>query len=135
MKKVGSRRTQQRAEILRQLEVAEGFQSAQQLHRMMSDRGVEVGLATVYRTLQSLVVSGEIDVLHNERSESIYRWCKTSEHHHHLVCRSCGVSVELSSAEVESWASRLARLHRFSDVTHVAELFGICKRCSTSTST
>lgn len=128
----GGRRTQQRAEILRQLENAEGFQSAQQLHRLMCDRGAQVGLATIYRSLQSLANAGEVDVLQTEAGESIYRRCETKEHHHHLVCRSCGVTVELPSVEVERWASSIARVHRFSDVTHVAELFGLCGNCSTS---
>jgi Fur family transcriptional regulator, ferric uptake regulator len=125
------RRTQQRLEILRQLENAQGFQSAQQLHRLLGDRGAQVGLATIYRTLQSLADAGEVDVLQIDAGESVYRRCETKEHHHHLVCRSCGVTVELSSVDVERWATRIARVHRFSDVTHIAELFGLCRSCST----
>jgi Fur family transcriptional regulator, ferric uptake regulator len=133
MRGSGGRRTHQRGEILRELEEAEGFQSAQQLHMSMSGRGIQVGLATVYRTLQALASSGDLDVLQNESGESIYRRCDSSQHHHHLVCRACGVSIELPSAEVESWAARIVRLHGFSEVTHVAELFGLCSNCSTST--
>jgi Fur family ferric uptake transcriptional regulator len=128
----GSRRTEQREEILRQLDGADGFKTAQQLHRALVDRGAEVGLATVYRTLQALVARGEVDVLASETGESMYRRCATDSHHHHLVCRSCGRSVELSSVEVERWAARIARKHRFSGVSHVAEIFGVCERCTSS---
>jgi Fur family ferric uptake transcriptional regulator len=89
-----------------------------------------VGLATVYRALQAFVASGEVDVVLNEEGEAIYRRCDSDGHHHHLVCRSCGLSVELPSEEVETWATKLARRHRFTSVVHVAELFGLCRACS-----
>lgn len=89
-----------------------------------------MGLATVYRELQSLADTGAIDSLVGPSGETIYRLCDSSDHHHHLVCRSCGVSVEIASDEVEHWAHRTASTHGFSSVTHVAELYGICAACA-----
>jgi Fur family ferric uptake transcriptional regulator len=89
-----------------------------------------VGLTTVYRTLQGLADAGEVDVLRTSGGEAIYRRCATGEHHHHLVCRSCGASVEVASDEVERWAATTAKLHGFTEVEHTAELYGVCGTCN-----
>ena len=53
--------------------------------------------------------------------EVIYRRCSTPRHHHHLVCRECGKTVEVEGpAVVESWAARVAAEHGYSDVSHTA---------------
>ncbi len=105
------------------------FRSAQELHEDLRTHGRAVALATVYRELQSLTEAGEIDSLVDPSGETIYRLCASSGHHHHLVCRSCGLSVEVASDEVERWARSTARVHGFSSVTHVAELYGVCRGC------
>ena len=129
---VPSRNTRQRSEILDALDRADGFRSAQELHHELVARDARVGLTTVYRTLQALVTTGEVDSLLNEAGEAIYRLCGHEGHHHHLVCRDCGRAVEIASDEIESWASKTARKHGFTRVTHTAELYGLCRPCSRS---
>lgn len=124
------RATKQRAAIAGLLREADAFKSAQELHDMLRLKGSDVGLATVYRTLQSLAEAGEVDVLRNEGGEVIYKQCGTSDHHHHLVCTACGVSVEVESDEVERWAEGVARRHGFTQTRHSAEVFGRCGSCS-----
>lgn len=124
------RSTRQRATIAETLRRAPGFLSAQELHDRIREGGASVGLTTVYRTLQLMTDRGEIDSLRREDGESIYRWCGTDEHHHHLVCRSCGYSVEIADEDVEAWAAGTARKHGFKDVSHDMELFGLCRSCS-----
>ncbi|MBW3589949.1 MAG: transcriptional repressor [Actinobacteria bacterium] len=123
------RRTAQRAAILEVLEGGRAFLSAQDLHDRLRSKKRSVGLTTVYRNLQSLVEQGVVDVVRTPAGESKYRLCSKDFHHHHLVCRHCGVSVEVESPEVEKWASVIARDHGFSDVTHELELFGNCTQC------
>ena len=48
---------------------------------------------------------------------------------HHLVCRSCGTTVEVTDPPVERWASRIAAEHGFADVQHQVEVFGTCANC------
>lgn len=127
---VARRSTRQRAAIVRALRTASGFKTAQRLHLEMSDAGERVGLATVYRNLQALVEAGEVDVLQNEAGEAIFRLCAATEHHHHLVCRSCGRSEEVTAEEVESWAAQVAQRHSFREITHTAEVFGLCEGCA-----
>lgn len=124
------RATKQRTAIAELLERADAFKSAQELHDLLRSTGSGIGLATVYRTLQSLVDSGEIDFLRNEAGEVIYKKCASSEHHHHLVCTRCGLSVEVESAAVERWADGVAKEHGFTATRHTAEVFGRCQGCT-----
>ena len=125
------RNTRQRTAVSSLLAEVEGFHSAQDLHAMLRDRGERVGLTTVYRTLQGLADSGEIDVMRPPGGEHLYRRC-SSGHHHHLVCRSCGSTVEVEGPAVESWADRVAAQHGFVDVSHTLEIFGTCAECHRS---
>ncbi|HLR57467.1 MAG TPA: Fur family transcriptional regulator [Beutenbergiaceae bacterium] len=124
------RMTRQRAAVYELLEDTSGFRSAQQLHSLLADAGHSVGLATVYRTLTALAEAGEVDVLRAGDGESLFRRCVRTEHHHHLVCRECGRTVEIDAKTVESWATRVAQEHNFVDVDHTAEIFGLCSTCA-----
>lgn len=108
----------------------EDFRSAQQLHKLLRDRGQGIGLATVYRALQALADGGEVDVLHTSEGEAVYRQCSRHGHHHHLVCRRCGSTVEVEGPGVESWAAQVAAAHGFRDVEHTMELYGTCAACT-----
>lgn len=123
------RMTRQRAAVSDALEDLPDFRSAQQLHELLRARGDAVGLATVYRTLQTLADGGYVDVLRTEDGESLYRKCERSEHHHHLVCRECGTAVEIDGPTVETWASQVGTAHGFTNITHTIELFGTCAAC------
>ncbi|MBK0330141.1 transcriptional repressor [Brachybacterium sp. MASK1Z-5] len=120
------RNTRQRTAILDALGRQDDFRSAQQIHEQMRADGETVGLATVYRNLQTMAHGGQVDVLVTDDGESIYRQCAQSGHHHHLVCRECGRTVEFQAPQVEDWARRVAREHGFTDVDHTMEIFGLC---------
>lgn len=128
------RPTRQRLAITEALRAAVDFQSAQEIHDSLRHAGEKVGLATVYRTLQAMADVGDVDVRHNPAGEATYRRCSTS-HHHHLVCRSCGRTVEITGAAVEKWAHAVADEHGFVDVSHTVELVGLCADCAASTTT
>lgn len=123
------RNTRQRAAVSALLAELEGFHSAQELHAMLRERGERVGLTTVYRTLQGLADSGEVDVMRPPGGEHLYRLCSQG-HHHHLVCRACGRAVEVEGPAVESWASRVAAAHGYVEVSHTLEIFGTCPDCA-----
>jgi Fur family transcriptional regulator, ferric uptake regulator len=124
------RSTRQRAAVAALLGETDDFLSAQQLHDRLRHRGDNVGLTTVYRTLQSMADAGVVDVVRTSEGESVYRRCASNEHHHHLVCRSCGKTVEVDGPAVESWATAIAAEHGFTDVAHTLEIFGTCAECA-----
>lgn len=106
------------------------FTSAQALYAGLRATGQRVGLATVYRHLQALAEAGEVDVLRTDDGETVYRRCASARHHHHLLCRRCGATVEVADRAVERWADRVAAEHGFRDVEHTVEVFGICRSCA-----
>jgi len=125
----GVRATRQRGAIIALLDTVDEFRSAQELHDELRHRGENIGLTTVYRTLQTLATAGLVDTVRTDNGESVYRRCEAPHHHHHLVCRSCGSAVEVSGRDVEAWAAEVAATHGYSDVNHTIELFGTCADC------
>lgn len=123
------RSTRQRTAVSALLDRLDDFRSAQEIHEELRRVGEGIGLTTVYRTLQTLADSGEVDVLRTGTGEAVYRRCASAEHHHHLVCRRCGRTVEIEGPAVESWAKRVAEAHGFSELSHTAEIFGLCREC------
>jgi Fur family transcriptional regulator, ferric uptake regulator len=123
------RPTRQRAAVEALLVDIDDFMSAQDLHARLRAQGQTVGLATVYRTLQAMATDGEVDMMRTADGEAVYRRCSTG-HHHHLVCRSCGRTVEVEGPAVESWTDRISAENGFSDVHHTLEIFGTCSACT-----
>ena len=122
------RRTRQRAAVNEMLSDLEEFRTAQQIHDELRHKGDSIGLTTVYRTLQAMAEAGEVDAIRTGEGEMAYRRCSTG-HHHHLVCRSCGRTVEVSGPAVERWATIVAEQNGFRDVSHDLEIFGTCSVC------
>ena len=124
------RPTKQQVAVAAALASIEGFTSAQALHELLRVKGEKVGLTTVYRHLQALADAGQVDALRTDDGETVYRRCVADDHHHHLVCRVCGATVEVSGPEVEAWAAAVAASHGYTDVSHTLEVFGTCAACS-----
>ena len=126
------RTTRQRSAVLAVLDDLEQFRSAQEIHAELARRGDSVGLSTVYRALATLAADEDIDTLLRDDGETLYRRCRGATHHHHLVCRSCGATVEVDGPAVETWADRLAAEHGYDEVSHTLEIFGRCAACRSS---
>ena len=122
------RPTRQRRAVASALAGFDDFRSAQEIHDRISQQGESVGLATVYRTLSTLAEVGEVDMLRNEDGEAIWRSCSDT-HHHHLVCRGCGRTVEVEGPTVERWTRAIAAEHGYADISHTLEIFGTCPAC------
>ncbi len=125
------RMTHQRRAIVSILGELQSFQSAQEIHALLKERGETIGLATVYRYLARMVKSGDVDVMNREDGESVYMRC-SRQHHHHLACRRCGRAIEIGGPAIEQWAEQLAAQHGYTDVTHALEIFGVCPDCAES---
>ncbi|MGV1036626.1 MAG: Fur family transcriptional regulator [Candidatus Nanopelagicales bacterium] len=122
------RTTRQRTAVASAMTEVGDFRSAQQIYELLRSRGQAVGLTTVYRTLQAMAADGDVDVITGEDGEARYRACSDG-HHHHLVCRTCGTTVEVAGPTVERWAARVAGEHGFTEPNHTIEISGICPAC------
>lgn len=129
MTETSRRPTRQRAAVEALLADIDDFLSAQALHARLRAQGQNVGLATVYRTLQAMATDGDVDMMRTGEGEAVYRRCNTVHHHHHLVCRSCGRTVEVEGPAVERWADKIGAENGFTDVVHTLEIFGTCATC------
>ena len=123
------RMTRQRAAVLEQLRQQRDFRSAQQVHDDLLATGQAVSLATVYRNLQTLTDSGDVDTVRGPEGEYLFRLCDDETHHHHLICRSCGKVTEIKPTRLEGWLKSLAAEHGYREPTHFLEIFGLCDSC------
>ena len=124
------RSTRQRAAIVALLDEVDGFRSAQELHDELRRRGTNIGLTTVYRTLQTLAGTDVVDTVRTDPASTLYRPSDVLQHGPLVVRRQCGSAVEVSGKHVEAWAAEVATRHGFSDVNHTIELFGTCADCA-----
>jgi Fur family transcriptional regulator, ferric uptake regulator len=122
------RPTRQRTVVAELLTTSPDFLSAQEIHAALRARGEPIGLATVYRNLALMVELGEVDTVVLDYGQTLYRQC-SDRHHHHLVCRRCGRTVEIAGPAVEAWAADVAAEQGFTDLTHRLELLGLCAEC------
>jgi len=81
----------------------------------------------VYRTLAALAEAGQVDQV-TTNGQAAYRRC-SPEHHHHLRCRACGRTIEVTGQPVERWAAAIAAEHGFTEPDHVTEITGVCPAC------
>lgn len=123
------RSTKQKRALAGLLGDLDAFRTAQDLHQLLRARGERVGLTTVYNQLKALADAGEVDVLRSESGEALYRQCRTDAHHHHLLCRVCGRTVEVDGPGIEAWTTEIARRERYTDIAHTVEIVGTCAAC------
>ena len=93
-------------------------------------RGLSVGRATVFRTLDLLAARGQLERIDLPSGEHAYVACAPQEHHHHVVCRACGRSVEVEDAGLQSVVGEIARRSGYRIESHRLELFGLCSDCA-----
>ncbi len=127
--KLGERATWQKRALASALAETDTFRSAQDIHAELRSRGDRIGLTTVYNQLRAMSTAGTVDVMRAEDGETLYRRCTTEKHHHHLLCRHCGKTVEIDAPDIEAWATKTARARHYTDVTHTIEIVGTCASC------
>lgn len=118
-----ARLTPQRRAVLDAIETSEGPFTAIELFERARRSQPRLGLATTYRTLELLRRTGSLHAL----SGATYIRC-SPEHHHHLVCLSCG-SVEDTELCATPSQQALTRRHGFRAESHELEIYGTCRNC------
>ena len=121
-----ARLTPQRRAVLDAIEASGGRFTAVELFQRARRVSPRLGLATTYRTLELLRRTGSLHALSGEGKPAYVR-C-SPEHHHHLVCLSCG-SVEDTDLCTTPSQRALTRKHGFRAESHELEIFGTCRAC------
>lgn len=123
----GVRATAQRRAVLRAVSEAAGSFTVAELHEHARRFEARLGLATTYRTLELLRSNGGVHPLLGE-GRSAYVRCRP-EHHHHLVCTTCGAVEDTDLCAAPSEAE-LQRRHGFRPAVHELDIYGTCRRCA-----
>ena len=122
-----AQRTRSQEKIIQVLQSLKRAISAQDLYIEMRNRDQNIGLATVYRSLEALKLQGELQVRTLPNGESVYSSVHRDQHH--LTCVNCGTSIPIKECPVHALEHQLEESHQFKVYYHTLEFFGICDRC------
>ena len=126
IKKAGLKVTLPRVKILQLLE--EGSKrhvSAEEVYKMLLNKGEEIGLATVYRVLTQFEAAGLVCRHHFEGGQSVFELAG-SGHHDHIVCIKCGKVVEFMDEVIEQRQREISAKSGFLIEDHALVIYGIC---------
>ncbi|MBE9166081.1 transcriptional repressor [Pleurocapsales cyanobacterium LEGE 06147] len=125
-----TQRTRSQERIMQVLKTLKKAISAQELYIELRKRNQNMGLATVYRSLEALKLQGEVQVRTLPNGESLYGSIHRDQHH--LTCVNCGTSIPIEECPVHQLEERLENSHQFKVYYHTLEFFGLCNRCQLS---
>lgn len=104
--------------------------SAEDVYQILADKHPEIGLATVYRTLEILTNLGILDLIDFGDGISRYEITSANEHqHHHLICTQCRSITDFNEDLLETLETMVYRKNGFIVQDHQVKIYGICKAC------
>ncbi len=116
------------------LKILELFQQSQQRHlsaedvyRILTLEGHDVGLATVYRVLTQFEQAGLLQRSSFDNGKAVYE-LNDGEHHDHLICLSCGHVEEFYDEAIEERQKAIAKERGFAIEDHALSIYGYCQR-------
>ncbi|NJM73413.1 MAG: transcriptional repressor [Scytonema sp. RU_4_4] len=120
-------RTRSQERILNLLKTVKQGISAQDIYVELRNRNQSMGLATVYRSLESLKLEGMVQVRTLANGEALYNLAQQDKHH--LTCLQCGASIPINQCPVHDLEDQLQSKHKFKIFYHTLEFFGLCRQC------
>jgi Fur family transcriptional regulator, ferric uptake regulator len=122
-----TQRTRSQERVLTLLKKLERAISAQDIYVELREGTQSMGLATVYRSLETLKLEGVVQVRTLANGESLYS--TVQEDRHHLTCLQCGDSIPIDQCPVHELENQLHQSHQFKIFYHTLEFFGLCNQC------
>ena len=126
--------TLQREVILQTLYESSQHLTPDDLHTLVKQKhpNLNIGTATVYRTLSLLEESGLASSISLGLEGKKYE-IVNKPHHDHLICNKCGKIVEFENEQIEKLQEQIAQENGFKLTNHLMQLYGICKECQSNT--
>lgn len=121
------RRTRNQERIINTLKSLNCQISAQDLYIELRRRNLAMGLATVYRSLESLKLEGLVQARTVVGGEAVYSLIQ--EDRHHLTCLQCGSSIPIEECPVHDLEHQLNESYQFKIYYHMLEFYGLCTNC------
>ena len=129
----GYRRTSPRRALARLIAGFDGHFTAEELLVESRRRRLRLTRATVFRSLDVLAELGVVERLDLPSGEHAFVTCEPA-HHHHLVCSSCGRSVDVEDSGITDVVAAIAARTGYDVASHRLELFGVCPDCRAAAS-
>ena len=131
MKNRGCKLTPQRRSVLDIIIENEGRHlSAEEIYEQVKKKCPEIGLATVYRTMQMFDEIGIVYKQNFEDGRSRYEICTGDDHqHHHLICRSCNKVIEVNEDLLDQLEDQISKKYNFKITNHTVKFIGFCSEC------
>jgi len=133
LKRVGLKLTGQRDTILRTFLETRDHLSTDELHGLVKKKDARIGITTVYRTLKLLAACGLASEVAFHDGVARYEHQYQRRSHHHMVCTTCGSSVEFFSPEIGRLEQEIGRRHHYFTTRHTFQIYGICENCRKKT--
>jgi len=124
----GYKLTPQRRAVIQVIASSQGHLTPAAIYKKISKENPDIGLVTIYRTLEILTKLKLICELHTKGSCPSYA-ISTLEHHHHLICGNCGKVTDFSGYDLDELEQRLSLETGFKINSHVLEFTGLCRVC------
>ena len=103
--------------------------STEELHHLVKEKDPSIGYTTVYRTLKLLAQCGLAFEVDFQDGVVRYEHSLNRRTHHHMVCTSCGDSVEFFAPELEEVQRRIGDQFHFEPSRHTFQILGTCRAC------
>ncbi len=135
LKDRGLKMTKQRLTVLEAIaSCPEEHLTAEEIYELVKVDRPDIGLATVYRTIQMLNELRLIDRINFDDGFVRYEMgtaseCEQKHHHHHLICVKCGKVISFRDDLLEELEKKITATTGFSIVNHEVKLYGVCKEC------
>ena len=124
----GLKCTPQRQAVLKVLQDSKGYLSINRIHSNVKELLPETGLATVYRSLETLVELNLVVKVHLE--DGCHSYAIAPEGHRHpIVCTDCNSVIEYTECPMEDLSKKISKDTGIQINTHFLQLFGKCKEC------
>lgn len=133
LKSGGSKLTPQRLSILDVIISQEGKHlTIEEIYEIVRRTKPEIGVATVYRTIQLFDELGLVTKL--DINDGVYRYELNHEeeihNHHHLICNECGKVEEVDGDFLDGVEEQIEKEYKFKIQDHSLKFFGLCKDCA-----
>lgn len=105
--------------------------NAEEIFKAAREKFPDLGLATVYRTLELLVDLGVVNKIQFNEECSRYEYNPDSDKHshHHLICLKCGGITEFDEDLLDELEKKIARQNNFTVTDHCLRFYGYCAKC------
>lgn len=126
----GYKLTPQRRAVVQVVTSSNDHLTPNDIHEKIRDIYPGTGLVTIYRTLEILAELGLICEVHSGGSCRSYTM-GSQQHHHHLICSSCGTVVDFTGHYLDGLEKNLSEESGFRIDGHLLEFIGLCRKCQT----